>query len=183
MRRLQPLPVVIGRVPPVDRRVVPAERDLQLVALVESQDHALDFGVEARARAAIPSPASERAEKLISPKNVTRGESADVMCSANWPWLKPRGPSTCFDHREIHVAEAGDLRLGYSGCSVAWPAADRAPWPAGAGGACAGGGAPTALRRRLRGRARTRHPERRDASLASIGGDCRPIAAATARIE
>ncbi len=46
-RRLEPLSMVELRVPPVDGRVVPAEGDLEHVALIEAQDHPLDLGVEA----------------------------------------------------------------------------------------------------------------------------------------
>ena len=50
--------------------------------------------------------------KLISPKNVTRGESSDVMCSTNWPRLKPLRPFRVLRLREVDVAEPGDVQAG-----------------------------------------------------------------------
>src|SRR5439155_13579449 len=46
-RRLQPLSMVKRGVPPVDRRVIAAEGRLQLVAVIEPDDDAFDFRVEA----------------------------------------------------------------------------------------------------------------------------------------
>ena len=75
-RRLQPLAVVKRGVPPVDRRVITPERHLQLVALVEPDDGALDLGVESRRRRVAGAAHRARGENVSSPKNAMRGESA-----------------------------------------------------------------------------------------------------------
>src|SRR5687768_1775498 len=64
-----------------------------------------------------PVPASDRAVKLISPKKVTRGDSADVMCSTNWPRVKPRAPSGRFVVEKLRSPNPAIFRLGYSRAS------------------------------------------------------------------
>ena len=61
-----------------------------------------------------PVPASVRGVKLISPKNVARGESSDVMCSVSCPSKNPRGPSGCFVLAKLTSPNPEILRLGYS---------------------------------------------------------------------
>ncbi len=63
--------------------------------------------------AGLPVPASGRAVKLISPKNVTRGESSDAMWSASCPSVNPVGPSGFSVLEKLTSPKPESFRLGY----------------------------------------------------------------------
>ena len=104
-RRLQPLAVMEGGVPVVDRRVIAAERHLELIALVEPHDHALDFDVESRRRRRAGAGVGPRGEADLAEERDARRqlrrhvqhELAEAEALGRFRMLQPR---------EIDVAES-----------------------------------------------------------------------------
>src|SRR5437867_9247858 len=84
--RLEPLAMMVGGIPPIDGCVIAAEGYFERIALIETDDGTLHFGLKPGAP---PNPASRRALSVISLKKFTFGASADTKCSVNCPSLNP----------------------------------------------------------------------------------------------
>jgi hypothetical protein len=77
--RLQPLSVVVRGVPVIDRRVISAERELEIVVEVVADDQALDFDIKPRSGRRPGSGIATRGERDLAEETNLGGESRDQM--------------------------------------------------------------------------------------------------------